>query len=107
MGVVANQSPTPVLTPELLMPAGSLEKLRCAYAYGADAAYIGVPIFSLRARDNEFGLEELDAGIKMAHNLGKKIYVTANIFALNLKLKPFSEQISPIVAMKPDALIMS
>ena len=95
------------MMPELLMPAGSLEKLRCAYTYGADAAYIGVPLFSLRARDNEFGIDELRTGIEMARQMGRKIYVTANIFARNLKLKPFREQIGAIVALKPDAMIMS
>lgn len=94
-------------SPELLMPAGNLEKLETAYSYGADAAYIGVPLFSLRARDNEFGLEQLAQGIQSAHALGKKIYVTANIFARNLKLKPFREQISAIANLKPDAMIMS
>lgn len=89
------------------MPAGSLEKLRFAYDFGADAVYAGVPIFSLRARENEFGLEELREGVAVARAKGKQIYFTANIFARNLKLKPFSERIGEFAALKPDAFIMS
>ncbi len=93
--------------PELLMPAGSLEKLRFAYSYGADAAYVGVPLFSLRARENEFNLEALKESIDLAKSLNKKLYVTANIFARNRKIKEFDRQISDWAALKPDALIMS
>jgi putative protease len=94
-------------SPELLMPAGSLDKLRFAYAYGADAAYVGVPLFSLRARENEFNLEALKQSIDLARSLNKKLYVTANIFARNRKIKEFDRQISDWAALKPDALIMS
>lgn len=100
-----NQSP--IASPELLMPAGSLDKLRFAYAYGADAAYVGVPLFSLRARENEFNLEALKESIDLARSLNKKLYVTANIFARNRKIKEFDRQISDWAALKPDALIMS
>lgn len=93
--------------PELLMPAGSLQKLEYAYAFGADATYIGVPYYSLRARENEFGLEELKKGITLAHTLGKKIYVTSNIFARNRKIGPFLTQLKSWIDLKPDALIMS
>lgn len=92
---------------ELLMPAGSLEKLRFAYVYGADAAYAGVPLFSLRARENEFSLEEITKGYELARQFGKKLYLTANVFARNVKIKPFTEQIDKWAALKPDALIMS
>lgn len=92
---------------ELLMPAGSLEKLGYAFAYGADAVYAGVPLFSLRARENEFNLEDLKTGIQLARDLNKKIYLTANIFARNLKLKPFVNQIGAFAELRPDALIMS
>lgn len=92
---------------EILSPAGSLSKLEYAYAYGADAAYIGVPLFSLRARENEFQIEELKKGIEHAHSLGKKIYVTANIFARNRKISSFAQQFQQWVDLKPDAFIMS
>lgn len=58
--------------PELLLPAGSLEKMRAAYAFGADAVYAGQPRYSLRARNNEFTLPQLCTGITEAHQLGKK-----------------------------------
>lgn len=95
------------LRPELLMPAGSLDKLRVALKYGADAVYAGVPFFSLRARENEFNEEALSKGISEARGQGKKLYLTANIFARNLKLKSFQENLARWAALKPDALIMS
>jgi putative protease len=95
------------MKPELLMPAGSLEKLKYAYSYGADAVYVGVPLFSLRARENEMTFEDLKEGIKYAREHGKQIYVTANIFARNLKLKSFRENFKKWVDLKPDAFIMS
>lgn len=96
-----------IAKPELLMPAGSLDKLKFAYAYGADAAYVGVPLFSLRARENEFNLNALKESIDLARAMNKKLYVTANIFARNRKIKEFDRQISDWAALKPDALIMS
>lgn len=93
--------------PELLMPAGSLEKLRMAFHYGADAVYAGVPLFSLRARENEISYEDLQTAYAEARQQNKKIYLTANIFARNLKLKPFREHVARWAALKPDALIMS
>lgn len=93
--------------PELLMPAGSLEKLQYAFAYGADAVYAGVPFFSLRARENEFRLPQLKEGIEHAHSLGKKVYLTANIFGRNHKIKSFLEQLDSWVELNPDAMIMS
>ncbi|MGZ3774485.1 MAG: U32 family peptidase C-terminal domain-containing protein [Pseudobdellovibrionaceae bacterium] len=95
------------MSPELLMPAGSLEKLKYAYTYGADAVYVGVPLFSLRARENEMTYEDLVEGIKFARAHNKQIYLTANIFARNLKLKPFREHFKKWVDLKPDAFIMS
>jgi len=94
-------------TPELLMPAGSLEKMRMALAFGADAVYAGLPFFSLRARENEFNAEDLSVGISEARAMGKKLYLTANIFARNLKLKSYSENLAKWAALKPDAMIMS
>ena len=96
-----------LMKPELLMPAGSLEKLKYAYNYGADAVYVGVPLFSLRARENEMTYDDLAEGIRFARENGKQIYVTANIFARNLKLKSFRENFKKWVELKPDAFIMS
>jgi len=93
--------------PELLLPAGSLEKMRAAFAYGADAVYAGQPRYSLRARNNEFGLAELESGIAEAHRLGKKFYVTSNLMAHNAKVKTYLADIEPVIAMRPDALIMA
>ncbi len=94
-------------SPELLMPAGSLQKLKFAYAFGADAAYVGVPLFSLRARENEFSFEKLKEATELARSMNKKLYVTANIFARNRKINSFESQIDDWATLKPDALIMS
>lgn len=93
--------------PELLSPAGSLKNMRYAFAYGADAVYAGQPRYSLRVRNNEFTLENLAVGINEAHQLGKKFYVVNNIAPHNKKLSTFLKDIAPVIALKPDALIMS
>ncbi len=93
--------------PELLSPAGSLKNMRYAFAYGADAVYAGQPRYSLRVRNNEFNHTNLKIGIDEAHALGKKFYVVVNIAPHNSKLKTFIQDLAPVVAMKPDALIMS
>ncbi|OIP52826.1 hypothetical protein AUK10_03270 [Candidatus Gracilibacteria bacterium CG2_30_37_12] len=92
---------------ELLFPAGNFEKLKYAIAYGADAVYAGVPMFSLRARENQFTWEDLAEAVEYCHSRGKKIYFTANIYAHNMKLKPFMAAFAKMYAMKPDAYIMS
>ncbi|WP_291335008.1 tRNA 5-hydroxyuridine modification protein YegQ [Acinetobacter sp. UBA801] len=92
---------------ELLSPAGSLKNMRYAFAYGADAVYAGQPRYSLRVRNNEFDHENLAIGIQEAHELGKKFYVVVNIQPHNSKLKNFIRDLEPVVAMQPDALIMS
>ncbi|WEI17671.1 tRNA 5-hydroxyuridine modification protein YegQ [Acinetobacter proteolyticus] len=92
---------------ELLSPAGSLKNMRYAFAYGADAVYAGQPRYSLRVRNNEFDHDNLKIGIDEAHALGKKFYVVVNIQPHNSKLKNFIRDIEPIIAMQPDALIMS
>ncbi len=94
-------------TPELLLPAGSLEKMRAAYDFGADAVYAGQPRYSLRARNNEFRLEQLQQGIQEAHARGKKLYVTSNLIAHNDKVRTYLRDIEPVVAMKPDGIIMA
>ncbi len=96
-----------MIKPELLSPAGSLKNMRYAFAYGADAVYAGQPRYSLRVRNNEFSLENIKIGIDEAHQLGKKFYLVNNIAPHNGKLKTFLKDISPVIDMKPDALIMS
>ena len=93
--------------PELLLPAGSLEKMRAAYDYGADAVYAGQPRYSLRARNNEFRLEQLQQGIAEASRLGKKLFVTSNLLPHNDKVRTYMRDIEPVIAMRPDALIMA
>ncbi|MBA1262687.1 tRNA 5-hydroxyuridine modification protein YegQ [Stutzerimonas stutzeri] len=93
--------------PELLSPAGTLKSMRYAFAYGADAVYAGQPRYSLRVRNNEFGHANLKLGIDEAHALGKQFYVVVNIAPHNAKLKTFIKDLAPVVAMGPDALIMS
>lgn len=94
--------------PELLLPAGSLAKMHAAFDYGADAVYAGQPRYSLRARNNEFSkLDTLAAGISQAHARGKLFFVASNIFAHNSKLKTYLRDMEPVIAMKPDALIMA
>ena len=95
-------------SPELLLPAGGPERMRTAFDYGADAVYAGSPRYSLRARNNEFAkLNVLQAGITEAHARGKKFYLTVNTLPHNSKLKTFVADMEPLVAMKPDALIMA
>ncbi|HEY0666482.1 MAG TPA: tRNA 5-hydroxyuridine modification protein YegQ [Gallionella sp.] len=93
--------------PELLLPAGTLDKMRTAYAYGADAVYAGQPRYSLRARNNEFKLEELRTGIEEAHALGKKLFVASNLMPHNAKVKTYMADMQPVIEMQPDALIMA
>ncbi len=81
--------------------------MRYAFAYGADAVYAGQPRYSLRVRNNEFNHANLKIGIDEAHALGKKFYVVVNIAPHNSKLKTFIKDLEPVIAMKPDALIMS
>ena len=76
---------------ELLLPAGNLKKLRTAFHFGADAVYVGGKSFSLRAFADNFMREELKEGIAYAHSLGKKVYVTANVFAKNSDLDEAGE----------------
>ena len=93
--------------PELLLPAGSLDKMRAAYDFGADAVYAGQPRYSLRARNNEFRMEQIAQGIQEAHARGKKFFLTSNVIAHNDKIRTYLRDIEPIIAMKPDALIMA
>ena len=73
-----------LVKPELLAPAGNMEKGKMALLYGADAIYLGGKAFSLRAFSGNFSMEEIEEITAFAHNLGKKVYVTVNIFAHKL-----------------------
>ena len=93
--------------PELLIPAGSLEVLKIAVVFGADAVYIGGEEFGLRAKAKNFSLKEMEEGIAFAHAHGAKVYVTANIFAHNEDLAEVSGYFEELKQIKPDALIIS
>ena len=92
---------------ELLIPAGSLEVLRTAVDYGADAVYIGGEMFSLRAKAKNFSKEDMLEGIAYAHSKGKKVYVTANILAHNDDLEEAKKYFEELKTIKPDAVIIS
>jgi putative protease len=93
--------------PELLAPAGTLRNMRYALAYGADAVYAGMPRYSLRVRNNDFRVENLRTGIAEAHAQGRKFFVATNVMPHGATLKTFLDDIAPVVAMGPDALIMA
>ena len=96
------------MKPELLSPAGTIKSMQYAFAYGADAIYAGQPRYSLRVRNNEFNKEEnLEKAINLAHAQGKQFYLATNLAPHNDKIRSFVRDMEPIVAMKPDALIMS
>ncbi|WP_370454902.1 tRNA 5-hydroxyuridine modification protein YegQ [Paucibacter sp. KBW04] len=103
----SRSSSTPLRAPELLLPAGDLERMRAAFDFGADAVYAGQPRYSLRARNNDFKLENLRTGIAEAHARGKKFLVASNILPHNGKLKNYLADMEPVVEMAPDALIMA
>lgn len=92
---------------EILAPAGSLDKMQYALHYGADAVYAGIPDFSLRARINNFDFESLKKGVDLAHNLGKKFYVTLNIYAHNIHLKKLEGHLKKLKNIKIDGIILS
>ncbi len=93
---------------ELLSPAGTLEKLKIAFDYGADAVYGGVSHFSLRIRSGkEFTFEDFEEGIKYAHARGKKVYATINGFPFNSQLKLLKKHILKMAELKPDAFIVA
>ncbi len=93
---------------ELLAPAGTLNNLRYAIAYGADAVYAGMPRYSLRVRNNDFHkLDNLATGISEVHRAGKAFYLATNVLPHNAKVKTFIEDMEPIIGLGPDALIMA
>ncbi len=93
--------------PELLIPASSLEVLKTAVNFGADAVYIGGEVFSLRAKFKNFSLEDMREGIAYAHTRGVRVFVTANILAHNRDLKAFEDYLYELKEIGPDALIIS
>ncbi len=93
--------------PELLVPAGSLEVLKTAVLYGADAVYIGGEAFGLRAKAKNFSFDEMREGIKIAHAHGVKVYVTANIFAHNYDLDEAAVYFKELGEVGPDAVLIS
>ena len=92
---------------ELLIPAGSLEVLKVAVLYGADAVYLGGEAFGLRAKAKNFTDEEIQEGIAFAHSRGVKVYITANILAHNRDLEGVEAYFEELKDMGPDALIIS
>ena len=93
--------------PELLAPGGSLEKLKTAIDYGADAVYIGGEMFSLRVAAENFSNEDMQEGIKYAHDRGKKVYLTANILPHNDDIEEFEEFVKDIKNYGFDAVLVA
>lgn len=93
--------------PELLIPASSLEVLKTAVIFGADAVYIGGEAFGLRAKAKNFSMEEMREGIEFAHEHDIKVYVTANILAHNSDLPEVRKYFEELKRLKPDALIIA
>lgn len=93
--------------PELLVPASSLEVLKIAVIFGADAVYIGGEAFGLRAKAKNFSHDDMAAGIAFAHEHGVKVYVTVNILAHNYDLEGVREYLYELKELKPDGLIIA
>ena len=93
--------------PELLAPAGTPEKMRMALLYGADAVYLGGRSFGLRALGGNFSREELEDGISYAHSMGKKVYVTVNIFPHNSDLAELPDYLRFLSKVRADALLVA
>ncbi len=93
--------------PELLVPAGSLEVLKTAVRYGADAVYIGGEAFSLRAKAKNFTHDEMAEGIRFAHENGAAVHVTANIFAHNYDVEPVRDYFKELKELRPDAILIA
>jgi len=96
-----------MLKPELLAPAGDLEKMEIALRFGADAVYFGIPDFSLRSRINKFDKNTIRKGAKMCKRMNKKFYVTINIYAHNHHIKKLPKHLTFVKEINPDAIILS
>ncbi|MGI6469104.1 MAG: U32 family peptidase [Syntrophomonadaceae bacterium] len=97
----------PVVRPELLMPAGDLEKLHTALLFGGDAVYVGGQEYSLRAYARNFDLADLAQGVNFAHSMGKKVYVAVNILAHNRHLQELPPYLEKLGELDVDGLIVS
>lgn len=95
------------MKPELLAPAGDLERLKFALLYGADAVYLGGQLFGLRANAINFTKEQLKEGVEFAHSLNKKVYVTVNIVLHNKEIKFLIDYLKQLDEIKVDAIIVS
>ncbi len=95
------------MKPELLAPAGDLERLKIACLYGADAVYLGGSLFGLRANAVNFTIEEIKEGVEFAHKLNKKVYVTVNIVLHNKEVKFLIDYLKQLDKIKVDAIIIS
>ncbi len=96
----------PAHKPELLLPAGSLDRLKTAFLYGADAVYAGMPGVSLRNKTS-FTIDEMKEGIAYAHSLGKKVYLTINLFTHNRDIPRLQEFINHLSDLEPDGVIVA
>ena len=92
---------------ELLAPAGDLERLKIAFTYGADAVYIGGEIFGMRSAAKNFTIDEIEEGVKFAHNLGKQVFVTINIIPRNEELDQLEAYLLELDRVGVDAVIVS
>ncbi len=92
---------------ELLAPAGDLERLKIAFAYGADAVYIGGQVFGLRASAKNFSFDDMKEGIEFAHSINKKVYITINIIPHNDDISELPEYLEKLKELNVDALILS
>lgn len=95
------------MIPELLMPAGDLEKARIAYQFGADACYGSTSAFSMRTREIGFDYKTLKEAVDYAHSIRKKFYITCNVFPHELEIKNIKAHIKKLVSMHPDAIIIA
>ncbi|MFW5885220.1 MAG: U32 family peptidase [Patescibacteria group bacterium] len=93
--------------PEILAPAGDIEKLKTALEFGADAVYFGLPDFSLRARINKFDKEEIRQGAQICRKKNKKFYVTLNIYAHNKHIEELPKHLNFLKEIDPDGIILS
>jgi putative protease len=93
--------------PELLMPGGSLEKARVAFQYGADAVYIGSPMFSLRTRENRTTENDIAILVQEAHEMGKKVYVTINAFPHQSAIPAYKKHLTRLKEIQPDGIIFA
>jgi len=95
------------IKPEILAPAGDLEKLKIAFLYGADAVYASTPKYTMRTREIGFTERSLKEGIKYAHSIDKKVYLTVNTFPHPGEIKDIKKHIQRTIKLKPDAIIVA